>query len=293
MVYTSCRVLLCALALALLALPAVAAQLVLRDGAVIDVREFAFPVQEDAERSLPEVFHAQLVFALQKNGLVVFQKDADGKVGKTPDASMPLLVTPLTDSTTENSGAPEKPADTANTGNTPEIGEAAARAENDGTSEDTPKSVAEAPEDHSSLPDDPVDVAGDMESIPMPPHRETVPSHILEGRVTLFRETVGTPTRVGGAIRIRTEASLHCTYKVREAATGKVLLTATSSGSSAKVTAQAQDIDAALAALSTKAMTAAAGKIAANLSGSPLPEQENTSDRSYYQDSPGKRLKSK
>ena len=117
------------------------------------------------------------------------------------------------------------------------------------------------------------------------------PTHALEGTVTLFRENVGNPTRIGESIRIRAESQIHCTYKIRDLATGNVLLADTSSGSAARIANEAQDIDAMLQTLSARAMTTTAATMAANLSGTSLPGSSNMYSREYYQDSPGKRLK--
>ena len=124
---------------------------------------------------------------------------------------------------------------------------------------------------------------------PRPPYA----THVLEGTVTLFRENVGHPTRIGENIRIRAESQVHCTYKIKDAVTGKVLLSDVSSGSAAKIASETEDIDATLHMLNARAMTATAITIGANLSGNALPKNAADSSRSYYQDSPGKRLKVK
>lgn len=116
------------------------------------------------------------------------------------------------------------------------------------------------------------------------------PTYTLEGRVTLVRENLSAPARIGGAIRIKVESVMHCTYRVKDAS-GNTLISAIASGSSAKL-ASAQNVDAIIADLMVKAMTNAAESIASRLSGvetvsSPTPHSE----KSYYQDSPGKRLR--
>ena len=118
-------------------------------------------------------------------------------------------------------------------------------------------------------------------------------THVLEGTVTLFRENVGRPARIGGNIRIRAESQIHCAYKIRDAVTGNVLLSDVSSGSAAKIANETEDIDATLRLLSAKAMTTTASTVAANLSGNSLPGTTTHSSRDYYRDSPGKRLTTK
>jgi hypothetical protein len=143
--------------------------------------------------------------------------------------------------------------------------------------------------------DAPDDSAEDMveETLPVQEPRPWQATHILEGTVTLFRENVGRPTRIGESIRIRAESQIHCAYKIRDAVTGNVLLSDVSSGSAARIASETEDIDATLRVLSARAMAATAATVAANLSGNSVPGTATPSSRDYYRDSPGKRLKGK
>lgn len=267
---------LCALALSLTASPAFAAHFFLPDDAVLDVREFAFPttIDTDPNRNLTAEFHEQLVLALQKVGFTVLdaQEETRKIPAPPPEPSAPLTVTPLNEMPGDDPATSDFLAENEDT-----EGE---DAENGEGGDGTPDARGSA---EGSGPEEP-------ESVPPSMSLSAIATHVLEGRVTLFRETVGNPTRVGSSIRIRTEALLHCTYTLKDATTDKVLLSDVSSGSSAQVTSQTQEIDDALSPLSRRAMSSAAAKIAAHLSGTDVPAS-GPSDRDYYQDSPGKRLK--
>jgi len=288
MVQTCYRFILPAALLFAFASPATAAPFLLPDDAVIEIREFSFPASSmnDPERNLPAEFHSRLEQAMRQNDFAIFE----GHETTVPPASLPepsgapapLSVTPL---------SPDQPANTTDETTPP--------SENTGN-DDAGDDDADHPDNGELLAGEeairgifamPGEYAGTEIAPRAEPYVIVGATHILEGNVTLFRETVGNPTRVGGSIRIRTEALVHCTYKIRDAATGKVIISDTSSGSSARVAAQDEDIDAALATLSTRAMDATAAKIAASLSGTQPPGGTPTTSREYYQDSPGKRLK--
>lgn len=289
MVQTCCRFILPAALLLAFASSATAAAFFLPDDAVIEIREFSFPAfaEADPERNLPAEFHARLEQAMRKSGFAI----ADGHeaaASPTPspessDAPAPLRVTPLPP---ETSGLAEQPADTGD-----ETSPAPENTEEDAEEQPGGAEMLDGEAGIRGIFAMPGEYAGTEIAPQTEPHRISGTTHILEGNVTLFRETVGNPVRVGGSIRIRTEALLHCAYKIRDTATGKVIISDTSSGSAARVAAQGQDIDAVLAALSIKAMEAAAAKIAANLSGTQPPADNPAADPGYYQDSPGKRLK--
>lgn len=119
---------------------------------------------------------------------------------------------------------------------------------------------------------------------------ESGPVYTLTGRVTLLRENIGSPTRIGGGIRIRAEAILHCAYRVEDAS-GNVIIAATASDSAARLVANPQNIDTALVSLLNSVMGATADQIAARLAGMERVAPEKQNDASYYQDSPGKRLR--
>lgn len=296
MVQTCYRFILPAALLFAFSSTATAAPFLLPDDAIIEIREFSFPASSAAssaassvdapERNLPAELHSRLEHAMRQSGFVIFEgNEITVPAASSPessDAPMPMSVTPL---------PPEQPVNTPDdTPPSPENTEDGAEGndETDLPADDEMLAGEEAVRGIFAMPGE---YAGAEIAPQTEPHKISGATHILEGNVTLFRETVGNPTRVGGSIRIRTEALLHCTYKIRDAATGKVIISDTSSGSSARVAAQDQDIDAALAALSIKAMDATAAKIAANLSGTQPPGDNAAGGRGYYQDSPGKRLK--
>ena len=287
-----------------LALPpthAAAASFFLTDDAVIDVKEFAFPAKTGAaaERNLPAAFHSQLVFALQKAGFRVIHSGEEADLAE-PAQPAPLTVTPL-NKTDEVGETPEKPEEAAGTlppapGAAGEDAPPAGGEKNEAAPiplETPPDTSLEAPLD-APLLETPKETPQESPlEAPAPPAPRRVVTHILEGRVTLFRESVGTPSRIGGSIRIRTEAQIHCAYKIKDATNGKVLISDVASGSAARITAEPHDIDATLERLSAKAMNTAAATIAAHLAGTDMPGDGMPSDRGYYQDSPGKQLKPK
>jgi cytoskeletal protein RodZ len=90
-------------------------------------------------------------------------------------------------------------------------------------------------------------------------------AYTLEGCVTLLRENLSAPLHIGGGVRVRAESVIYCTYRVKDAS-GNVLISATASGSSVRLT-NAQNVDSALADLTGKVMTNAAEQIASRLSG--------------------------
>lgn len=277
--YRPYRIIILAALLLLSAHPAATASFLLPDDAVIEIKNFTFPATPDIspERQLPAVFHSQLAFALQKAGLSVYhgERAATAKTEESAAAaeaekgaadsregsSAPLIVTPLAEGPGKGGPAPDAPLPAAEEN---EPGEAA---ENEKAPRETPPAA-----------------------LPASPHTGA-PTHILEGNVTLFRETLGAPSRIAGSIRIRAESQVHCAYTIRDAATGKVLIADVSSGSAARITGESPDYDAVLKRLSARAMTTAAETIAAHLSGRDRPEDGAPHDRNYYQDSPGKRLK--
>ena len=247
--------------------PAVAALLLLPNDAVVEIGEFSFPasIEVTSETALPETFRDQLSLALTQAGILVLHKSATSAplvltpFGKTTQTPHPFIaVTPLPEESGEHETS-EAADDTHET---------------EYTAEDI--------------------LAGDAPALSQSPPAEPLPrgaTHILEGTVTLFRENVGTPTRIGGAIRIRTESQIHYTYEIRDVATGKVLISDVSSGSAVKLTNETQDLDMILHTLNAQAVTTATETMAANLSGKKRLEGIGTHSREYYQDSPGKRLK--
>jgi hypothetical protein len=257
---TPYRIIALAALLLLSARPAAAVPSLFPDDTVIDIKDFMFPATSgiSSEHDLPASFHAQLIFALQKAGFSVHRGGNDASAAKGEKSAL-LTVTPLAE------------ADNAVTDP-----EAALPAQETAEAADGADSGKTAPEAPFAEP-----------ATPVPGRAAT---HILEGTVTLFRETVGEPNRIAGSIRIRAESQLHCTYTVKDAATGKVLIADISSGSAARVVGDAHDFDAVLENLNSRALATAAETIAAQLAGTDRPGDGNLSDRSYYQDSPGKRL---
>lgn len=116
--------------------------------------------------------------------------------------------------------------------------------------------------------------------------------YAITGRVTFLRENIGNPVRIGGGIHVRAESALHCAYQVADA-WGHVLISTTASGSAARLTTDARNIDAVIADLNEKVLLSVAEKIASTLSGTDAPSSASPSsrERRYYQDSPGKRLR--
>ena len=245
------------------------AAFILPSDAVIDVREFTFPATPNvsAERNLPSLFREQILHALEDAGLTLLYEQGTPIPGeaRTPEAA-PLTVTPLTNGNASRTGKPTE--EKQGSGQEQDAGETGSEEENNASGN-----------------------AENEETPAEPATRAVAVTHILEGNVTLFRETVGNPTRIAGGIRIRVEASIHCAYTIRDAETGKVLISNVTSGSSAKIASQDRELDPVLASLSNKAMADAAAKMAARLAGTET--GHGMSDRSYYQDSPGKRLKGK
>lgn len=272
MLYRPCRIIVLALLLLAPSHPASAASFSLPDDAVIEIRNFTFPATPEIspEHRLPASFHSQLAFALQKAGLSVHHGES-AAVPKTEENAAapqdgnnaPLIVTPLKEEPEKGGSAPDASLPT------PADDEAENAAEDEKTPPETPPAAPPASAHNGA------------------------PTHILEGRVTLFRETLGAPSRIAGSIRIRAESQLHCAYTVKDAVTGKVLIADVSSGSAARVTGESPDYDAVLKRLSSRAMATAAETIAAQLSGKDNPGDGAMSGRNYYQDSPGKQLKSK
>lgn len=246
-------------------LPAVAASFALPDDALVAVGDFPFPegADQNASKDLPSAFRVQMIRALRQAGIAVHdpgqepEKDAAVPHEKTVE-SAPLTVTPLTES--PDSGA------------------------NGDTSPNPDSDQADPP--NGEIP------PGDSDTPPLPAKPRS-PTHVLAGNVTLFRETVSNPRQLAGTIRIRAETAIHCAYQVKDASTDKVIISDVASGSAARLTSRPQDIDALLPALSERVLASVAAKIAANLSGVDIRNEHDPSSRSYYQDSPGKRLRPK
>lgn len=256
----------------------------LPEGASIDVKPFDFPAfAAGIERDLPARFHDQIVFALHRAGFAVplhgdpatplalpdaGSKDAVRATGeaepeKNPDSS-PLEAAPLTE--TPPPGQVKEV----------EIGE----------------QVLAPPAEKTARKTEPAPFAPETpQPVPVPAPNPAKAAYILTGQVTLLREDVGAPRRIGGGIRIRAESSMHAAFRIIEAATGNVLISDVVSDSATRIASDTGNIDAALAALTERIMASCAAKIAARLSGTSVPQARIGDDREQYQDSPGKRLR--
>lgn len=274
----ACQSLFLACVLLFPAARAMAATFPLPDDAVIDIRQFTFPesARSDSEHNLPEALRLQIINALQQAGISVWL-DRNAAPAATESASSSAMKTTTLAATPEpdGDGTASRELD----------------APLDADTADSPGDILAPPEENpGSTPGEMVEETPPVADTPAP--GPASPTHILVGNVTLFRETVAAPTRIAGTIRVRAETSLHCVYKIKDAATGNVIISDAASGSSARVTAQTQDIDAILAFQTVKALALTATNLASALSGSNV-EKGAARDREYYQDSPGKRLKPK
>lgn len=282
----------------------------------IAVTAFAVPAEEEAERDFSRTLRERMVFALREEGFTVvlsreggsesiLAEQAPGLPGamKKNGTTASLETGPVTPGSRSAAevpeSAPERP-DAMADGVTEapvrdkEVGDAILAGPDVAGKADLVESVALRPE---SAPQTAALTTGmEAEIEPVPENALPMgPEYVLRGRITLLRERVGSPTRIGGDIRIRTESVLHCAYTVEDALTGFVLVSDVASGSSARVVGPSNDIDAALHDLTDKVMASAAQLIAARLSGSAesVVAAGSRNDREEYQDSPGKRLKSK
>lgn len=264
--------------------PAVAASFTLPDDMVIAIGEFTFPASPTslsptsfggAEEDFPAAFHAHLTAALQKAGFSI-SREENATSPDTLNQDAPLTVTPLAEESSQGKAAADEALPPLET-DAPESPEEPEAFEYAGAD-----AAAEA--DATAQREETTPELGEAE----PPAIRGGATHILTGTVT-FQETAGTPNRIAGSIRVRVTARARCAYTIRDAATGKTLLTDISSGSSASLARE--DNRGILNVVRSRAMTAAAETIAARLSGTDNPEDGTQSDRQYYQDSPGKRLK--
>lgn len=276
----ACQSLFLACVLLFPAARATAATFLLPDDAVIDIRPFTFPesARSDSEQNLPEALRLQIVNALQQSGISVWiARDA------APAAAEPAPASSGAMKTTTLAAIPEPDGD----GTAPREFDAPL----DADTANSPGGILVPPEEiPDPAPGEMIEETPLVADVPAPVAAS--PTHILVGNVTLFRETVASPTRIAGTIRVRAETSLHCVYKIKDAATGNVIISDAASGSSARVTAQTQDIDAILAFQTIKALALTATDLANALSGNNV-EKGAARDKEYYQDSPGKRLKPK
>lgn len=271
-----------ALILVLPAQFASAASFSLPSDAVIQIEEFTFPeaAANATEQNFPELLQGRLTNALQKAGFTT----ADSLSAPSGQENG-LSKAPITESgevkeqKTENADAATeaKPAE-APSGGTP--GNETPTTAN---AEQTANPAAEQTPAES-------DQANVVQSVFASQATPAPAGYTLEGRVTLLRENLSAPLRIGGGVRIRAESVIHCTYRVKDSS-GKTLISATASGSSARLTT-AQNVDTALADLTGKVMTNVAEQIASRLSGVEIGSSSSPeSGKDYYQDSPGKRLK--
>ncbi|CAK7063892.1 MAG: hypothetical protein DELT_01552 [Desulfovibrio sp.] len=262
-----------ALLLTLPTLTASAASFALPSDAHISVVEFTFPESTAnlGGQDLPAGLRDKLVEALQKHGFTASQMQPG------------VTAAPITESGEQKEG--EAANDSENSGeNTDES-----------TGESTGEKPGESIGEKTGASPEGAETDKDLASVfatetPEVQAKAEPAQYTLSGHVTLLRENIGAPTRIGGGIRIRLETLLHCTYRVADAS-GNVLISGTASDSSARLTSNAQNVDDVLADLTDKVIIASAGKIAAQLAGVDFKSTHGTGDKEYYQDSPGKRLR--
>lgn len=291
MLHTFYRIVILAFIITPPAFAASAASFALPLDAVIKIENFSFPKvsQHATEQNLPDLFHDRLTDALQKAGFAL-DLAADHSALAGAEQEKNLIATPITEIGEAQAQKPEEnpPADEAKLAEvstedaTEEIPAESADADQTGnaTAEQTPSGQTPVEDDQSNV----IQAVFASEVLPSPA------TYTLEGRVTLLRENLSAPTRIGGAIRIKAESVIHCTYRVKDAS-GKAIISAIASGSSVNL-ANTQNVDAVIADLTVKAMASAAETIASRLSGVDVVSSPALdSGKSYYQDSPGKRLK--
>lgn len=308
------------LGLLLWPLTPVDAAFTLPNGAVVAVTPFsvpALPVPDATTRDVSGALQEELLFALHRAGFRVVSpqraeasppavpvQSADndrpepvepGVVPDHTDTSGKLESYPLTDESEHRIDAAEDEPVAAENDTAANIGE--------GETGDAPGAPAGTGKNPLSPEEGLIEDEGvsggeshggkekGSRAVAAPGSPEMTPEYIVRGRITLLRERVGTPARIGGGIRIKTEVLLHCAYTVEDALTGYVLLSDASSGTSARILSGTDDIDAVLHELTHTAMAKAAATIAASLSGTPAAPAGMADDRAAYQDSPGKRLK--
>lgn len=283
-------VILPALFLLLSAHQAAAALFTLAEGANIDIRTFAFPpnAPQAGDRDLQGDFQNHLMLALHRAGFHIGPPNSPPvRQQKERDAAVPS-------EKTGGAAGTEKPVDSVpltevHLTETPGPGNGTDNTAGDAT--DVPEGTAVlAPPAADTPATSPEPAKTPLAETPASPH-PLGNAYILTGQVTLLREDVGNPRRIGGGIRIRTESSLHCAFKIIEAATGNVLISNVTSASAARIASDTEDIDASLTALTGRVMASCAAKIATRLSGSTVTEEQDPDDRKVYQDSPGKRLR--
>lgn len=254
----------------LCALQAEAASFALPESAEIEVRPFIFPASIANENSdFPNELQDRLIFALQKRG---FSINIATAAGPSPRDTAPFTVAPEKNQLQENSLHIFPLQDTETT----------FLQDNAPGQEETSEQLILASGSSASY---------DTQTLPTDLVNNFPSGYTLSGRVTLVKMNLGNPTRIAGNIRIRAEAGLHCAYTIKESASGNVLVSDAVSISATSVTAANRDLDEELAVLFEKVMEDSAAKIAARLSGGSTAENLIEDERSYYQDSPGKRLK--
>ena len=262
---TKYRTFFLAVALLMPGIPASAASFILPEDAVVVIEKFPFPAEfaKNTDRDLPVAFRSQLILALQQVGFTVpnLEKNTVLPLPEQPELRTPLVVTPLTETTYPEEHEPK---------------DVNGPIRNEANGQPVP--------DDSELSQN-----GQIDPVSVPAPRS--PTHILTGSVTMFQKSASAPTRIAEHIHIRSETSMHCTYQVKDAVTGKVIISNVASSSAARLTSRTQDIDTILPVLTDRVLSAVAAKVAAHLSGTEEDNGRTISDQAYYQDSPGKRLK--
>lgn len=284
MIFKPIRALLPVLLLVLCPFRSADASFTLPEGASIDVRPFDFPASvAESGRDLPARFHNQKVFALHRAGFLIPSSGGPDSA-PTPPENAPQVVPRSTEGAgpeREPDPAPLEVAPLAESPSTDQVKEVEIGAQ-----------VLAPPTEKVVQKAEPAPFATEALQPEVPPAPKPRAAYILTGQVTLLREDVGAPKRIGGGIRIRTESSLHCAFKIIDAVTGNVLISDVVSDSAARIASDTGNIDAALASLTERIMASCAAKIATRLSGTTVPPSPAGDDREEYQDSPGKRLRS-
>jgi hypothetical protein len=128
--------------------------------------------------------------------------------------------------------------------------------------------------------------------------------YLVVGTVSMVRTEVSPPTKIGNVERASVRAEIHCAFQLLQVDNGNVVKAGAVSGFDAKTVAVGNNLNlndyhlvSALDKVLQKAVHTAALKAAETLTGKRL-DQLNTDlevdeERTYYQDSPGKRLNPK
>ena len=269
---------------------ALAASFSLPSDAVIQVEAFTFPEPSASapEQDFSGLLQGRLADALQKAGFTVGHSPSAPLAGPSPEDAEKkekTVATPITESGEAKEQKTETAAESTEAKPAENLSDSAA--ENNTPAADGGEKTATPPAEQTPAESDQSNV---IQSVFASQVSSGPAGYTLEGRVTLLRENLSAPLRIGAGVRIRAESVMHCTYRVKDSS-GKTLISSTASGSSARL-ATAQNVDAALADLMEKVMTNVAEQIASRLGGVEIGSSSSKeSEKDYYEDSPGKRLR--